>query len=117
MLHANLRNNVYAMIAPFIRTILYYGQVPVWPLTVLISLTIAKFNGVSDHYFCCRSFFSFVCILLLNILSGYYSTWISYEKLQFYEIEMATYNLGTEEALTTHLYQFVMKAIKDGKPW
>ena len=29
MLHANLCNNVYSMIAPFIRTIPYYGQAPI----------------------------------------------------------------------------------------
>ena len=44
------------------------------------SLTIANFYGLSVH--CCssffRAFFSFVRILLSNILSLYYCTWIIY---------------------------------------
>ena len=39
---------------------------------------IAKFNGMSVHCFVVSSSFSFVCILLLKILSVYYSMWTSY---------------------------------------
>ena len=39
---------------------------------------IAKFNGMSVHCFVVNSSFSFVGILLLKILSVYYSMWTSH---------------------------------------
>ena len=40
-------------------------------------LRLPNFNDVSV-LFCCSSFFSFVCVLLSNILSIYYCTWTMY---------------------------------------
>ena len=44
----------------------------------LVSVMIAKLTSLSEHCFVIVLYFSCIRILLLNILSVYYSTWTSY---------------------------------------
>ena len=66
----------------------------------LVSLTIAKFIGLSVHCsVVAHKFFSFIRILLSNILSVYYCTWIIYVILRKYS--------GNGRACASSRYQAV----------